>query len=155
MAIREATLDDAALLATEFWYPLAKGMEEYSDLNEISDDAAEHAVDGFERLLESDDHRTFLRDVDGDPIAYVLVELDERPSRERGRYVDILDLYVAEPHRGDGHGTALVEHVEALAARDDRDYLTVSAEWENQPAREFYRKRDYEPKQITYAKPLD
>jgi len=155
MAIREATLDDAALLATEFWYPLAKQMEQYSDLNELHADAREDAVDGFEDMLQRDDRRIFLREADGDPIAHVLVELDERPSRERGRYANIADLYVKEAHRGDGHGTALVEHVEALADREDRDYLTVSAEWANEPAREFYRKRDYEPKQVTYAKPLD
>jgi|AntDeeMinimDraft_4_1070355.scaffolds.fasta_scaffold27012_1 GNAT superfamily N-acetyltransferase len=155
MAIREATLDDARLLATEFWYPLAEQMEQYSELNELRADAAERAVDGFTGLLAREEMHVFLREVDDDPVAYVSVELDERPSREHGRYADIVDLYVKEPHRGDGHGTALVEHVEALADREDRDYLTVSAEWGNEPARQFYRERDYEPKQVTFAKPLD
>lgn len=155
MTIREATLDDAALIATEFWYPLAKQMEQYSDLNEISDDAAEHAVDGFERLLESDDHRTFVREVDGDPVAFAHLEFGDHPSRKRDTYLQIADLYVKEPHRGDGHGTALVEHAERTAERENCDFLKVSAEWNNDPAREFYRKRDYEPKQVTFAKPLD
>jgi ribosomal protein S18 acetylase RimI-like enzyme len=155
MAIREATLDDARLLATEFWHPLAKQMEQYSPLNELRDGVAEDAVDAFEAMLQRDDRRVFLREVDGDAVAFLVLELGERTSRERGRYADIVDLYVKNAHRDQGHGTALVEHVEALAACDDRDYLTVSAEWQNDPAREFYRKRDYEPKQVTFAKPLD
>ncbi|WP_323675336.1 GNAT family N-acetyltransferase [Halorubellus sp. PRR65] len=157
MDIREATLDDAPLLATEFWYPLAKQMEQYSDLNELHDGAAEQAVGGFERLLDSDDHRTFLREVDDepDPIAFSHLEFGEHPSRERGDYLKIVDLYVKEPHRGDGHGTALLEHAETLADAEDCDFLKVSAEWQNEPAREFYEHRDYEPKQVTFAKPLD
>ncbi|NHN41557.1 GNAT family N-acetyltransferase [Halorubellus sp. JP-L1] len=154
MAIREATDEDARLLATEFWFPLAEQMEAYTDLNELRDDAGEHAVDGFERLLASDDVHVFLREDAGDPVAFVTVELGEHPSRERGRYASINDLYVKEAHRGQGHGTALVERAEALADREDCDFLKVSAEWENRPAREFYRDRGYEPKQVTFAKPL-
>ena len=155
MDVRDATTDDAELLATEFWYPLAKRMEQYSPLNELRDGVAEDAVDAFEAMLQRDDRRIFLREVDDDAVAFLVVELGERPSREHGRYADIVDLYVKDAHRGRGHGTALVEHVEALADRENRDYLTVSAEWANEPAREFYRKHDYEPKQITFAKPLD
>ena len=155
MPIREATVDDAALLATEFWHPLAEEMVQYSELNELHDDAAEDAIDGFETLLARDEMHAFVREVDDDPVAYVTVELGERPSREHGRYADITDLYVKDAHRGRGHGTALVDHVEALAYREDCDFLKVSAEWGNEPAREFYENRDYEPKQITYAKPLD
>ncbi|WP_227133353.1 GNAT family N-acetyltransferase [Halorubellus salinus] len=155
MVIRAATHDDAELLATDFWYPLAKQMEQYSPLNELRDGVAEDAVDAFADMLERDDRRIFLREADDEPVAFLVVELGERPSREHGRYADIVDLYVKEPHRGNGHGTALVDHVEALASDQDRDYVTVSAEWQNEPAREFYRDRDYDQKQVTYAKPLD
>lgn len=155
MDIREATREDAHLLATEFWHPLATQMEAYSDLNELRDDAADHAIDGFETMLEREDVSVFLRELDDDPVAFVTVELGDHPSRERGQYAAINDLYVKEPHRGDGHGTALVERAEALADAEDCDFLEVSAEWENDPAREFYRDRDYEPKQVTFAKPLD
>jgi GNAT superfamily N-acetyltransferase len=158
MEIRDATADDARLLATEFWYPLAKQMEQYSDLNELRDGAAEQAVDGFERLLACDDHRVFLLETEGDepePVAFASVELGEHPSRERGAYLTIVDLYVKDGHRGRGHGTALLEHAEALADREDCDVLKVSAEWGNDPAREFYRERDYEPKQVTFTKRVE
>jgi len=155
MTVREATDDDAELLATEFWYPLAKRMERYSELNELCESAAEDAVDAFEALLQRDDRRIYLRDVDGEAVASLHAERGEHPSRERGRYVKIVDLYVREGHRGQGHGTALVEHAEALADREDCDFLEVAAEWQNDPAREFYRERGYQPKQITFAKPLD
>jgi GNAT superfamily N-acetyltransferase len=155
MEIRDATREDARLLATEFWYPLAEQMEAYSELNELRENAAEHAVDGMESLLDRDDVYIFLLLVDDDPVAYVSVELGEHPSRAHGRYASILDLYVKEPHRGEGYGTALVDHVEELAADEDCDFLEVSAEWENEPAREFYRKREYEPRQVTFAKSLD
>jgi ribosomal protein S18 acetylase RimI-like enzyme len=130
-------------------------MEQYSDLNDLHDDAATDAIDGFERLIDSDDHHIFLREVDDDPVACLVAELGTHPSRVRDRYLSINDLYVKDPHRGDGHGTALVDHAETLAEREDCDFLKVSAEWQNQSARDFYENRDYEPKQVTYAKPLD
>lgn len=156
MDIRKATIEDAETIAREFWHPLAEQMEQYSDLNRLHEDADDDAVAGFESLIgDDDDVDAYLLDVDDEPIACIVVESGTHPSRVHDTYLSITDLHVKAGHRGQGYGTALLEHAEALAARDDCDFLKVSAEWENDPAREFYDGHDYEPKQVTYAKPLD
>jgi GNAT superfamily N-acetyltransferase len=157
MEISEATVEDAETVAREFWYPLAKHVEQYSALNAVREDAADHAVDEFEDRIGGDDHRIFLLEVDGDanPVACITVELGERPSREHGDHRYIGALHVKESHRGNGYGTALVEHAEALADREDCDFLKGSAEWRNEPARNLYESMGYDPKQVTYTKPLD
>lgn len=156
MDIREATTADAETVAREFWHPLAEQMEQYSDLNALQEDAADDAVAGFESLIGDDEAvRVFLLDVDDEPIACIVVESGTHPSRVHDTYLSINDLHVREGHRGQGHGTALVEHAEALAARENCDFLKVSAEWGNEPAREFYDGHDYEPKHVTYTKRVE
>ncbi|TKX82786.1 GNAT family N-acetyltransferase, partial [Halorubrum sp. SS5] len=82
------------------------------------------------------------------------LEAGERPSRERGRYLDVVNLEIDPGRRNEGHGSAVLERVEAMAREGDRDYLTVSCEWGNDGARRFYRDAGFEPKQVTYARPL-
>jgi GNAT superfamily N-acetyltransferase len=96
-------------------------------------------------------HRT----VDGETVGFVTLERGERPSRERGRYLDIVNLEIDADHRNEGHGTAVLERVAATARDEGRDYLTVSCEWGNDGARRFYRDAGFEPKQVTYARSLE
>ena len=76
-------------------------------------------------------------------------------TRKKGKYASIVDLYVKEEFRGQGHGTALLERAEAIAEREGCDFLRVSAEWENESAQRFYETRQYERKQLTYTKTVD
>ena len=148
----EADLD--ALV--ERWYDLARGMESYSALNEIAAaDAADVADDGFRAHLDDPAVTDYLVVVDGETVGFVTVETGERPSRKRGRYLDVVNLAIDAAHRNEGHGTAVLERLAAMAREADRDYLTVSCEWENDGARRFYRDAGFEPKQVTYARPLD
>jgi len=157
MNIREATVEDAETVAREFWHPLAKHVEQYSELNAVRDDAADHAVDEFEDRIAGDDHLIFLLEADDAeaPVACITADFGDHPSRKHGDHLYISALHVKEGHRGNGYGSALLEHVEAIADREDCDFLKVSAEWPNQPARTLYETRGYEPKQVTYTKPLD
>lgn len=155
MRIREAEAGEEAMLAASFWYPLAELMERYSELNTLVDDAVEIAEAGFNSLLEDDDRFVYLLEDDGMEVAFVAVEIGERPTRETGRYASITDLYVKEGYRGQGYGTRLLERVETLATTENCDYIDVSAEWENHDARAFYESVGYGKKQVTYAKPLD
>lgn len=153
--IREAGPEDADLIAEEFWYPLAREMEPYSELNELADDALERARAGFAEVLTDDDRYDFLLEDDGTAVAHISVEVGTRPTRALGRYLGILDLYVDPEHRGQGYGTRLLRRVEALAEAEDCDFVRVSAEWDNAPARAFYERNGYEPKQARYAKSLE
>ncbi|MCY4731683.1 GNAT family N-acetyltransferase [Natronomonas gomsonensis] len=155
MRIREAEASEVAMLAETFWHPLAERMERYSELNALTDDAVEMAVEEFESLLEDEERTVFLLEDEGAEVGFVAVEFGERPTREKGKYATVTDLYVKEAFRGRGYGTKLLERVETLAATEDCDYLDVSAEFENHDARAFYENAGYDAKQVTYAKPLD
>jgi len=152
--IREATPEDAALVAEDFWYPLAEAMEPYSELNELTDDALAHAREGFADLLGREDRYEFLLEIEGEPVGYIDAEMDTRPTRNLGAYMDIINLHVREGYRDQGYGTRLVEKVEAVAEREGCDYVTVSAEWANDPANDLYESLGYEPKQVKHAKRL-
>ena len=140
----------------ERWYDLATAMEEHSELNEIAyEDAGSVPDDGFRAHLDDDAITDYLVVVDGETVGFVTLEAGERPSRKRGRYLDVVNLEIDADHRNEGYGTAVLERVAAMARDDDRDYITVSCEWENEGARRFYRDAGFEPKQVTYARSLD
>ena len=149
--IREAGPEDADLIAEEFWYPLATEMEPYSELNELTADALEQARAGFAEVLTDDDRYDFLLERDGTAVGHVSVEIGTRPTRKLGKYLAVLDLYVKEGFRGQGHGTRLLRRVETLAEDEDCDFVRVAAEWDNAPARAFYERHGYEPKQAKYT----
>lgn len=152
--IRESGPEDADLIADEFWYPLAKEMEPYSELNELTDDALEQARAGFAEVLTDEDRYDFLLEREGTPIGHISVEIGTRSTRKLGKYLGILDLYVKEDYRGQGYGTRLLRRAETLAENEDCDFVRVAAEWDNAPARAFYERHGYEPKQAKYAKSL-
>ncbi len=51
---------------------------------------------------------------DGSPIGFIAVLLDQGPGDFRGK-LEILDFGFLPDHRGQGHGTELLRHVEGLA----------------------------------------
>lgn len=140
----------------ERWYDLATAMEAHSELNEIGyDDAGSVPDDGFRAHLDDPSVTDYLVVVDGDTVGFVTIETGSRPSRQRGRYLDIVNLEIDAEHRNEGYGTAVLERAAEMAREADRDYLTVSCEWGNDGARRFYRDAGFEPKQVTYARPLE
>ncbi|RLM72592.1 MULTISPECIES: GNAT family N-acetyltransferase [unclassified Halorubrum] len=155
MELVEAGEDDLDALV-ERWYDLATAMEPYSALNEIVySDATEVPDDGFRAHLDDDATTDYLVVVDGETVGFVTLETGDRPSRERGRYLDVVNLEIDPEHRNEGYGTAVVDRVTEMAREADRDYVTVSCEWGNDGARRFYRDAGFEPKQVTYARSLE
>ncbi|EMA63122.1 GNAT family N-acetyltransferase [Halorubrum lipolyticum] len=148
----EADLD--ALV--ERWYDLATSMESYSELNKIVyADAATVPNDGFRAHLDDPSVTDYLIVDGGETVGFVTLETGDRPSRQRGRYLKIVNLEIDRERRNRGYGTAVIERVVELARDEGRDYLTVSCEWGNDGARRFYRDAGFEPKQVTYARPLE
>jgi ribosomal protein S18 acetylase RimI-like enzyme len=155
MELVEATEDDLDALV-ERWYGLATSMEAYSELNELdSENASEVSDDGFRAHLDDPSITDYLVAVDGDTVGFVTVETDRHPSRERSEYLDIVNLAIDEEHRNRGYGTEVLDRVAAMARDRECDYLTVSCEWRNDGARRFYRDAGFEPKRVTYARPLE
>lgn len=56
----------------------------------------------------------------------------------------LYDLVVDEDRRGEGHGTALVEHVEEWARDRDCEYLALATPTDNEDARAFYADLGYD-----------
>jgi ribosomal protein S18 acetylase RimI-like enzyme len=155
MELVAAGEDDLDALV-ERWYDLATAMEAHSELNEIAyEDAEAVPDDGFRAHLDDGAITDYLVVVDGETVGFVTLEAGERPSRERGRYLDVVNLEIDPEHRNEGYGSAVLDRVTETARDDDRDYLTVSCEWDNDGARRFYRDAGFEPKQVTYARSLD
>ena len=155
MDLVEATAEDADALA-ERWYALAAEMEAYSELNELvyaDVDAVPEAP--FRDRLDDEEVDDYLVVADGETVGYVTLREGRHPSRAYSRYLRIVDLAIDEGHRGQGHGTAVVERVRELARERDCDHLKVSCEWDNAGAREFYRDAGFRPKQVEFTQPLE
>ncbi|WP_436924381.1 GNAT family N-acetyltransferase [Halosimplex amylolyticum] len=154
MELVEATRDDLETLA-EYWYALATEMEQYDELNEVALDGPESAESGFERQLDREDTTVFLLVADETEVGYLLLREGEHPSRVHSAYADIVDLFVAPDHRGQGHGGDALEAVKRVASERGAEYVTVSCEWHNDGARRFYEDNGFAEKQVTYAQRLD
>ncbi|MFC7142649.1 GNAT family N-acetyltransferase [Halosimplex aquaticum] len=154
MELVEATREDVETLA-EYWYALATAMESYDELNEVAFDGAESAESGFERQLERDDATVYLLVAEETEVGYLLLREDEHPSRVHSAYADIVDLFVAPEHRGQGYGSEALDAVKQIASDRGAEYVTVSCEWHNDGARRFYEDNGFTEKQVTYAQRLD
>ena len=155
MELAEATAEDLDALVGR-WYELAKAMEDYSELNElVYADVDEASVSGFRARLDDEDITDYLIVHDDETIGFVTIREGHHPSRQYSSYLRIVNLAIDEDHRGQGHGTAVVERVKELARERGCDHLKVSCEWQNEGARRFYRDTGFQPKQIVYAQPLE
>lgn len=153
MTIRKATEDDIEELS-EMWHSLAEGMEEYSELNELKDNAKEDSREGFSKLFEDEDTTIFLMDTEEETVGFMVLQEGEHPSRTHKNYVSIVDLFVKEGYRSQGYGSKMVKKAEEYAEQQDCDYLKVSSEWKNEEARKFYERNDFEEKKVEYTKKL-
>ncbi|MBC5793181.1 MAG: GNAT family N-acetyltransferase [Nanohaloarchaea archaeon] len=155
MRIRTADIEDREILAHEMWIELAEMMEPYSEANELKEDPKELALNGFENVLESEDYETFLIEKDGNEIGFMNVKVEEKTTFKMDKCLDIVDLFIKEGFRGEGYGTKLVEKAEEYADKTGCDYITVSAEWKNKKAQEFYEKKGFKQKQVQFIKLRD
>ena len=152
--IRKAEIEDAELLGKNFWHPLAEEMREYHKVNRLEENAAKEAVNGFKDRLKDESYEFFFLEQDGKEIAYISLERGERPTRELGKYIEVIGLYVKEEYRGEGIGTQLMSKARRYAEEKEADYMTVSAEWKNEKAREFYLKNGFEEKKVKFVRML-
>ena len=154
MHLVPATEDDLDALVSR-WYGLAREMEQYDDLNELSyDGLGDVPDDGFRALLDDDAVSNYLITHEGETIGFLTLREGEHPSREHARYLRIENLAIDEGNRGQGHGTAVIERVRDIARERDCDQLKVSCEWHNDGARRLYRRVGLRPKQVQFAQPI-
>lgn len=143
------------MIVEEFWKPLALRMERYSELNELDESASSESYDPMRERIESERYRVLILEKDSEPRAYMMLEEEISVTRKKGRCLKIVDLYVKEGFRGEGLGTEMIKKARRHARNEDFDYLKVASEWENEEAREFYRKKGFEPKKVEYVDKID
>ena len=154
MKVRDARPGEEKMIVEEFWRPLAKRMERYSDLNELDDHASSQSYDPMRERIESEGYRVLILEKDG-PKAYMMLEEEISITRKKSRCLKIVDLFVKEGSRGEGLGTRMIEEARDYAENNEFDYIKVASEWKNDEAREFYRKRGFKPKKIEYVDRVD
>ena len=89
-------------------------------------------------------------------LGYAAAELETPPPIfEQRRACHVNELFVRESARRRGVGTRLLETVEAWAANNDCNRLTLTVDADNRPARELYATAGYETSRKTMTKPVD
>jgi ribosomal protein S18 acetylase RimI-like enzyme len=154
MEIVRASEADAEVLERDFWFPLAKEIEEYHEINELEESAEEDAVEKFEERLAKEDFLYFFIESEGEKVGYIGLKQGETPSRKMEKFLAVKELFVKEGFRGQGYGTRLLEKAEEVAEERGKDYLMVSAEWENEGARKLYERMGFKEKKVKYVKTL-
>lgn len=153
-SIRRGEPGDEELLAKDFWHPLAKEMEKYHEVNKLKENADNMAVEGFHDRLTDDKFDFYFLSFGGEEVGYASLKNGKRETREKEDFVEITGLYIKEDYRSKGLGTKLLRKARKHAEERDADYLTVSAEWNNEKARRFYTKNDFREKKVKYVQLL-
>jgi ribosomal protein S18 acetylase RimI-like enzyme len=140
----------------ERWYALATEMEAHDGLNKLTHTNIDEVnVDHFREHLGDSDITNYRVIHEDETIGFITLREGCNPSRRYSHYIRIVNLYIDEKHRSQGHGTDVVEHVKEIARERDCDHLTVSCDWHNEEARRFYDDTDFRPKQIDYVQRLE
>jgi N-acetylglutamate synthase-like GNAT family acetyltransferase len=127
--IRTASSDDAAAvlaLAIELGYA--------NDLREIRE--------RLTRLATLPEHRVLVADDDGKVLGFCHVRLSHQV--ESATYAEIAGLIVAEPARGRGTGTRLVEAAEGWARECGVSSIRVRSNVKRVKTHAFYQRRGFE-----------
>ncbi|WP_265111724.1 GNAT family N-acetyltransferase [Halosolutus halophilus] len=103
---------------------------------------ADAARDEILSWTDGDDYHLFGR-FDGDELIGVAGVL-EATHLHHVRHAWLYDLVVDEPRRGEGHGAALVEHVEAWATDRGCEYVALASPLGKDGVHEFYERQEYE-----------
>jgi GNAT superfamily N-acetyltransferase len=88
------------------------------------------------------DYRLFGRFAADALVAVAGVQVQSLLHYRRGAW--LLDSVVDEPHRGDGHGAAMMDFVESRAAERDCENVALASPLEKGAVHEFYPEQDYE-----------
>ena len=90
----------------------------------------------------ADDYRCFGRFADGELVGVAGVL--RREVLHHASHAWLYDLVVDEPRRGEGHGTALVEHVEAWADERGCESVALASPLAKEDVHRYYEDLEFE-----------
>lgn len=102
-------------------------------------------------------HLVLVAEIDGGVAAVLWAEIANRRQSDLAqprRRLHVHQLVVAEPARRRGLARALLGHLEALAAREGFDGVTLDTRAENAAARLAFRRLGYRPQSVALGKPV-
>jgi GNAT superfamily N-acetyltransferase len=157
--IRPATERDLDPLY-DCWHAFATEMADVDPYNELADRDLRALQDEYRREgLADDDRRTFVAttdDTDADLAGYVTAQRKPSPPVfARGDRVNVGELYVRPPHRGERLADRLLDRAVAWGRERGCERVSLSVNVDNERARAFYERRGYEPRRLKLDRPLE
>lgn len=150
MNIRRATVDDAELLARlntpvqRIHYEARPDMfKPYAFVPEL--------VAMYRARLSDENMYTFVGEIDGEPIGYILALVAERadnPYTYATSALTIDEMSVSPEHRNSGYGEALMDAAFDLARSLGIRRVTLNVWAFNERAIAFYKRRGFAPRDI-------
>lgn len=108
--------------------------------------------DEIRSWIDTEDYFLFGR-FDGDELIGVAGVL-EASHLHHVQHAWLYDLVVDDPRRGEGHGAALVQYVEAWAADRDCEYIALASPLAKDGVHEFYDHQEYDRWGYVFEKDL-
>jgi len=97
----------------------------------------------------------FVAEEQGELIAFLHAQIDPNdPIYAPERYGTIVDLFVAEPSRGQGVGSQLLEYCKEWLHSHNLSEFRVAIPAGNEAARRFFEERGTSPRSVVQAGPL-
>jgi GNAT superfamily N-acetyltransferase len=159
--IRPATEADLDALYG-LWSDFSREMAEMDPYNSLADGDLRAVQDDYRReALADDDQRVLLAVAGGDddgtaPVGYVTAERKASPPVfARGDRVNVGELYVREPYRGEGLADRLLDRAVAWGRERGCERVSLSVNVGNERARAFYERRGFEPRRLKLDRPLE
>ncbi len=147
VTVAPAGTDDVADV-TDLWIRLADGQRKHdshilpeANRTAIRESVARHAV-GDTLVVARDDGL----------IGFAMVTVETGAFEQDCTRGVVENLYVVPERRSEGVGTALLDAAEATLWDRDVDVVSLEVMAENRQAREFYRRRGYDPHRIELEK---
>jgi GNAT superfamily N-acetyltransferase len=140
------------------WHAFAVAMADMDPYDELADRDRRAPQDEYRReALADDDRRVLVGTDETDTIAgYVTAEREPSPPVfARGDRVNVGELYVRPPHRGEGLADRLLDRVVAWGRDRGCERLSLSVNVDNERARAFYERRGFEPRRLKLDRLLE
>lgn len=146
--LRKAKADDVETLSN-FWFNLAKDMEEYDVLNEVRHDNVNKDITReFEKQINNTEITNYLIEVDDIDIGFITLTYGRHSSRIYSDYMRIINFYISDEYQSNGYGTDIINQIKERAKSEDLDMIKVSFEYNNRRAWEFYSDNGFDEKQV-------
>jgi ribosomal protein S18 acetylase RimI-like enzyme len=161
MDVRAATGDDVAAV-TELWVALAREQRAHGS-HLLDEENRERARDLVAQYVHADGCAVAEaggvaegRDIaDGHAAGFVMFHVETGFFEMDATRGVIDNVYVVPDARGEGVGSALLDHAEARLRDRGADVFAVEALWDNEGARRLYERRGYAPHRTTLEKPAE